>query len=107
MTYSLCPRSLRLWDWHVTVWALLLLLIGVLPWYHSYRAFASSGAWRCSAVTQGCVCAGHRQLLVVPAVADDVMFRQFLLMADLCVAISRTHLLVSSAVPAQSIAICR
>jgi hypothetical protein len=27
------------------VWALLLLLIGILPWYHSYRAFASSGKW--------------------------------------------------------------
>lgn len=38
-----CCYSLRLWDWHITVWALLLLLIGILPWYHSYRAFVSSG----------------------------------------------------------------
>eukprot|EP00882_Tetradesmus_deserticola_P015317 GHRQ01016314.1.p1 GENE.GHRQ01016314.1~~GHRQ01016314.1.p1 ORF type:complete len:116 (+),score=42.31 GHRQ01016314.1:334-681(+) len=35
--------SLRSWDWHITVWVLLLLLVGVLPWYHCYRTFASSG----------------------------------------------------------------
>jgi hypothetical protein len=37
---------LRSWDWHITVWALLLLLVGILPWYHSYRMFASSGEKR-------------------------------------------------------------
>jgi hypothetical protein len=40
---SPCCCSLRSWDWHITVWALLLLLVGILPWYHSYRMFASSG----------------------------------------------------------------
>lgn len=39
----LLPR-LRSWDWHLTVWGLLLLLVGILPWYHSYRTLAGSGA---------------------------------------------------------------
>eukprot|EP00878_Enallax_costatus_P041498 GHUV01048296.1.p1 GENE.GHUV01048296.1~~GHUV01048296.1.p1 ORF type:complete len:290 (+),score=65.40 GHUV01048296.1:59-928(+) len=49
--------SLRIWDWRLTLWALLLLLIGVLPWYHSYRAFASSGAfWARRALPLSGVC---------------------------------------------------
>ncbi|WIA34566.1 hypothetical protein OEZ86_012887 [Tetradesmus obliquus] len=49
--------SLRSWDWHVTVWALLLLLVGVLPWYHSYRLFASSGSfWSSRALPLSACC---------------------------------------------------
>ncbi|WIA14392.1 hypothetical protein OEZ85_002920 [Tetradesmus obliquus] len=49
--------SLRSWDWHITVWALLLLLVGVLPWYHSYRLFASSGSfWSSRALPLSACC---------------------------------------------------
>lgn len=54
---SVINPDLRLWDWHITVWALLLLLIGILPWYHSYRAFASSGAfWAQRALVLSAAC---------------------------------------------------
>lgn len=35
LCWLLC--SLTLLDWYCTVWGLLLLLLGVLPYYHSYR----------------------------------------------------------------------
>ncbi|KAF6253916.1 Abscisic acid G-protein coupled receptor-domain-containing protein [Scenedesmus sp. NREL 46B-D3] len=49
--------SLRSWDWHITVWVLLLLLVGILPWYHCYRTFASSGTfWAARARPLSCAC---------------------------------------------------
>lgn len=39
----LALRRLRLLQWHATVWGLLVLLLVVLPFYHSYRLLSSSG----------------------------------------------------------------
>ncbi|KAF8063751.1 GTG2 [Scenedesmus sp. PABB004] len=40
---GILDASLRLWDWRLTVWALVLLLVCVLPWYHAYRTLTASG----------------------------------------------------------------
>lgn len=36
-------NRLRRVAWYLNVWGMLLLLLGVLPYYHSYRLLASTG----------------------------------------------------------------
>jgi hypothetical protein len=46
------PRSLRRWDWHVTLRGLLALLLGALPLHHAHRLLSSGGPfWRQRAAT--------------------------------------------------------
>lgn len=37
--------GVRIFDWNATVWSLLSLLLGVLPYFSCYRLFASTGSW--------------------------------------------------------------
>mmetsp|Transcript_13087 Transcript_13087/g.28118 ORF Transcript_13087/g.28118 Transcript_13087/m.28118 type:complete len:483 (+) Transcript_13087:244-1692(+) len=39
-------RRIRLVDWYITVWGMLLLLLCVLPFYHIYRILCSTGTLR-------------------------------------------------------------
>ena len=43
--------SVRLLQWHLTVCGLLALLLGLLPFYHSYRLLSSTGGWGGEALT--------------------------------------------------------
>jgi hypothetical protein len=39
----LLADRLRIWDWHLTVWVLVVLLVGVLPFYQCHLLFAREG----------------------------------------------------------------
>lgn len=39
-------RRLRLAGWYFSVWGMLLLLLGLLPYYHSFRLLGSTGVGR-------------------------------------------------------------
>lgn len=39
----LLAHRLRIWDWHLTVWVLVVLLVGVLPFYQCHLLFAREG----------------------------------------------------------------
>lgn len=41
--YTCLLCSIRRVDWHFSVWAMLIMLLGVLPFYHCYRLLAGSG----------------------------------------------------------------
>eukprot|EP00798_Chlamydomonas_sp_ICE-L_P012274 gene12274-15420_t len=50
--------DLRMFDWYLTVWGLLLMLLVVLPIYHSYRLLSGPGKgssegflWFCPSIT--------------------------------------------------------
>jgi hypothetical protein len=43
---SVISDSMRQLDWNLTVYCLLVLLLGVLPYFHTYRLLASSGEQR-------------------------------------------------------------
>ncbi|GLC40488.1 hypothetical protein PLESTF_000807700 [Pleodorina starrii] len=45
--------GLRRVAWYLNVWGMLTLLLGVLPYYHSYRLLASAGSLRRSQVAVG------------------------------------------------------